>query len=294
MELQINPSQPNSFTNKLEEAVKSLIRIENYDPYSHSIHHNFELTDGPKILRVFGTKHFSEPESRLFKAIIDSMEEFRPEMVWVEGLRDIRTGSTPDVRSRYLAEVSKLSREESVKMAEGRLGAKIAQDLGANVYSIEPSLGELFDYHLKAGYSKRDILTSYIDYTLSVAHLYTGQMTPIELANYRLNMIMNECSWGRNELTLDIVERRTRELFNDFPINNTQWFFEKVNCLQKKDHPEYSVLNEISAADTYFRDVAFLERIAASLDRYTKVFVLVGASHAFMQEPALRELFNID
>lgn len=51
-----------------------------------------------------------------------------------------------------------------------------------------------------------------------------------------------------------------------------------------------TVINQIARATSQYRDRFMVSEIAKALQTHKKIFVVFGASHAVMQEPALKEL----
>ncbi|MDQ6984847.1 MAG: hypothetical protein Q9M91_03935 [Candidatus Dojkabacteria bacterium] len=55
---------------------------------------------------------------------------------------------------------------------------------------------------------------------------------------------------------------------------------------------KWTIVNEIGNKLSSFRDTYILEYIQAKLQEYDKVFIIFGASHAVMQEKAVRSIMK--
>ena len=64
-------------------------------------------------------------------------------------------------------------------------------------------------------------------------------------------------------------------------------FIDPIPWEEKKD--KQTTLNRIGEASSLFRDKKIVSDIADALKTHKRVFVVYGASHAAMQEPALRK-----
>jgi hypothetical protein len=289
-----NNIQISDFVTQSTQVLKLIMPMSSYNPNSHPTPYVYSITGLGKQLFVYGSRHFSDEKSPLFAEVCQSFERLRPTLLLTETIREIRSTYPEQKKQEFYAKVAGMSRQEAVQMSEGRLGVKLALECGAAVRGLEPSLGLQMQYLLDRGFTKVDILSFFIFSTLSVSHLYSETMTPLELAAYRLGMLSGESDWSSDELQLDIVERRCREIFGEFPVADHAWFSPRVDPTTSRQKREFSVINEVCIADTEFRDIHFVKEIARGLNEYDIVFVLYGASHAAMQERSLRALFERD
>lgn len=82
-----------------------------------------------------------------------------------------------------------------------------------------------------------------------------------------------------------------QELLSELEVDNRLKYLSQVDPIPW-DGNRQTVLNEVARASSNFRDRFIVERIAVGLEKYDRLFVVYGASHALRQEPALRALFS--
>lgn len=76
-------------------------------------------------------------------------------------------------------------------------------------------------------------------------------------------------------------------------VENDEQTLDYVDPIPWEDkRDKQTVLNQVARATSQYRDAFMVSEIAKALETHKKIFVVFGASHAVMQEPALRELIQ--
>lgn len=246
--------------------------------------HVFTLEKEGKKLVFMGTKHVNNPDDPLFDQIQNKFNELKPDMIFIEGKRFINT-QKDKTREYY----NNKSLEECIQEGESTFALKLAIDAGIDFESPEPSYGKEIKYLLESGYSQSDI-HKYYTYRIIYQFQREFPKSTITACKEYIAKYMQrfrEASGWDNEILTKLDESILAEIGTgdnrrySSQSDPTPW-----------EGVEYTPTKQISAASGQYRDEYIFERIVSGLDTYDTVFVVYGASHAIVQEPALRAYFE--
>ncbi|MES2622854.1 MAG: hypothetical protein V4576_00425 [Patescibacteria group bacterium] len=246
--------------------------------------HVFKLEKGNKKLFYVGTMHTNKPENPLFREIKNEFNTLQPEIVMLEGRRYINTE-----KENYRNYYKDKTLEETIGEGEPTFTLKLAVDAGIDFESPEPSQRKEIQHLVDLGYSQVDIHRYYAyrniyqflrensPSTISACKEYVQKF----MVNFRIRSGWNEELL--NELDANILAEIGTGDNKRFSIGSdpTPWPGE-----------EYPITGQIAAASGQFRDEYMVEEVIRALQKYDKVFIVYGAYHALVQEPALRAYFD--
>jgi hypothetical protein len=272
----------------LEPVLASIMTHEAYAETRHGRPYIFELNHGPKELCYVGAGHTNNPDSPLFDQIEASFEKAQPEMVFVEGF------STHMDKNEFNEQIKTASREQVIEqMGESGFTIKLGVEHGLDWHSPEPTDKEQYAYLVDQGFSHDEIFAWDIVHMLPQYYRQVKKTTFQEyVEQYRLRFIENT-EWENFDYSYDrAVELIEGIVGHSFEVNSEEEAKDFVDPIPWEDKKvRQTVFNRLSAASNLLRDRKIVTDIANALETYDRLFVVYGASHAVMQEPALRKLF---
>jgi len=246
--------------------------------------HVFTIEKNGKKLVYFGTAHTNKKEDPLFTEIQKQFDEAKSHMMFVEGMRHLN-----EMKEQYRSQYASKSLDDCKNEGDPSFALKLAVDAGIDFESPEPRQGDEIRHVLELGYEKKDI---YAYYMYRIIYQYQrGETSPtvegckIYLQRY-MDVFRTNSEWDSDEL--DVLERHMLEEIGTGDKNRFKRSIDPIPW----DGKEYGNINKVSDASGRYRDVYILSRIIEGLKKYDTVFVVYGASHAVIEEPALREYFE--
>ena len=252
------------FPNLMEERIMS---FEDYLKIKHPVPYIFELHKGQKALLYLGAQHSADSNHPQFGAFKSDFERFKPELVLLEG------GDWPE---KYASE------QEAIKHAEVAFLSYLARKYDVPSRSCEPqnkeeikSLSRKFSReHIFAHYALRSI-TGFFH---KEGHTRVGRA----IIGFK-----EDSAWKDFDYSLENLRGIHRGLFKkDIDVNDRDFYVKITNPTLG-----FSIINEVAAAATKLRDEYVVKLIKRSFKKYNRILIIMGASHAVMQEPALRGYF---
>lgn len=230
-----------------------------------------------------------DPKNHLFGEIEAAFKEANPDIVFVEGV-NVRGD-----RDKFNERVKAATREEVIEhMGESGFTLKLGVDKGVEWRSPEPTDEDLYEDLLAKGFSRDQI------FAWDVFHIlpqYNRLMKKEGFRNYvqgfidRFKQTTNwegfDYSYERAIQLGEQILGRPIDVENELEATD---FIDPIPWEEKKD--KQTILNRIGEQSSLFRDRKIVSDIADALKTHKRVFVVYGASHAVMQEPALRKLLE--
>jgi hypothetical protein len=225
-----------------------------------------------KRLIYYGATHSQNPADTMFDDIERKFHELKPEIAFNEG------GNWPvynnrDSTIRYSGESGFLRRLCKVK--------------NVLVQSIEPP-DSLEVNHLLSKFKREDILLMY----------FVRQVEQISA----LSFIDSEVEINIDRFIRTLKGKGLRltetELNHRYFVSLYEKFYKKSFDKNTFDPTTYwpiynkTLLNKISRESSYFRDNYAIKEIEKALEKYDKVFVVMGGSHLLVQEPMLKYIIR--
>ena len=239
---------------------------EEYGRVRHAYPYVFELTHGKGALLVFGAAHTTDPSDPQVARIAELWRKFRPTLALNEG------GDPP-----ALADAAEAVR----RFAEGGFLRHLAARDGVPVRTFEPALAEEAGA-LRARFSEERIK---LFYALRQAAQYRRQKndTPVEefigfVLDYYLGRQAGLQGPPRNAAELEQSCARHFPALLDWREVPAEWF--------DPTRPLYFT-NEIARETGHFRDRHIVRLLVDEVKKGERVFVVIGGTHAVMQERAL-------
>lgn len=273
----------------LEEALSHLMTAEEYaEIYAGrewGESHVFPLEKGDKKLYYFGSPHVNDPSHPIFAEIEKAFNEAQPEIVFVEGVTvygDI---------NRFNERMKAGPREG---LSESGFVIKLALEKGAEWHSPEPTFESLYAHLLQDGFSKDQIFAEEV---LGMLPQYHRELTHGGFEKYVESYIKHfqqDTNWENfdysYENAIQIAESILGRKIDVENEPNPTSLIDPIPWEHRRD--TQTVLNQASRATSVFRDRQIVREIAEALKTYNKIFVVYGSTHAVVQEPALRKLFE--
>lgn len=284
------PRSPGVYESRLPAAKAAMMRWEDYS--AKPLPYIVPLDNGKKKITGYGASHVNTP--RDLERIRSSFEELNPDFVFIEGWATLA-----QVLPAMKATMGETSEESLLKRGDEVLWTlNLALKNGVNVESPEPTPAEEVAQLRKHGFADDMIFAFYFFRTVS-GYVREKEMGPVNpFAVYMENRVKSLCE---NLLHLPYSLERAEELSQKIwgegiNLKDRDFYKYKVNpaVLRTDGNPEYSVVNEVNTAVSTFRNNRILERAAAKLETHNRGFIVYGATHIVMLEPAFRVLLGTD
>ncbi len=269
----------------IETILKSIMTAEEYGRIWHEIPYKFVLRAGGKELHYFGSDHIKDQSSPIFSEIEESFLRANPEIVFVEGI----AGATAEFEER----IKKMSRNEVIeKFGEPSFTLKLAAENGIDWWCPEPEWETFFEELLGHGFTKDEIFVWYVLRSLNQYNAKVHREGYEKYASGYIERIKRYTNWPDFNYTFEHAMCLGEKIIgNKIDVENME--FNYVSPVPRAGREKHeTVLNRVATASTLIRDRKIVSDIIKVFEKYNKVFIVYGASHAVMQEPALRKFFE--
>lgn len=253
----------------------------------HARPYIYEVADDAVTIHYVGFGHSNDPENAQFKTVEHDYANFNPDLVVVEGINNLENRQ---------AEMENLlsgnSKEDIIRQSgETGLAAKLAFDRGIDYVSPEPSFDEEIAFLLQRGFSQEDIIAAYI------ARQITGFQRKESRGTFEAEMEAQlrelESALKLDHVDLQQALKRIEEITGK-PLNleDKELYRHLSDPIPWPDKDDFGVTNQIAQASSLYRDNYMMQRLKEYKDKYKRIFIVFGASHAVMQEPAIRKMME--
>ncbi|HTE48604.1 MAG TPA: hypothetical protein VK675_01720 [Candidatus Paceibacterota bacterium] len=284
-----------SFTNRenqaetLEPVLASIMTAEEYSHTEHVTPYIFELQAGDKKLRYFGSPHVRDPQNPLFAEIETAFNEVNPDIVFMEGV------SIHGDKTDFDERVKAASREEAIElMGESGFTLKLCAEKGIEWRSPEPTDTDLYNDLLAKGFSKEQIFAWDVFHILPQYNRLTDKKGFKPYVQGFVERFKQATNWEGFDYSYERAIQLGEQLLGRYiDVENepdASDFIDPIPWEEKKG--KQTILNRIGETSSLFRDRKIVSDIANALETHKRIFVVYGASHAAMQEPALRKLLE--
>ena len=264
--------------------------FKEYAEQHHDIPYVFELEKGPKKLVYYGSDHSNDPAHRIFNDIEQRFNNASPQIVIVEGIPLLNSQKD---RAREMA--SGMSSEQVIKkFGEPGFAVKLAVDAGIEMESPEPQYKEEVDHLLKQGFSKEEVFAFYMYRHINQYHRIPDQPSVEEFLKPEIEQFKKSSEWPGFDYSIENLRRIGQTIWGENSnFDDPDVAAQRVDpTLWAGTEEKQTRINLVSQACNNFRDQFIVKRIREILKQYDRVFVVYGASHAYMQEPALKKIFE--
>lgn len=110
----------------------------------------------------------------------------------------------------------------------------------------------------------------------------------------KLNSLKQNSNWNDFDFSYEHVEKLSQEWWEkDFNPDDKDFYADKTDPIPWKENlGQRNRTNLIATACTRYRDEKVIEAVHENLKNHDRILVVYGASHAVMQEPAIRKLLE--
>ena len=245
--------------------------------YEHRNKH-LELHDGESSLFWLYTIHTASADNPIFNEIELKIDEFRPDVVFVEGGGNRSKDST---------------REDAIRNGESPFTSFYAKSKGILVKDIEPSFKDQLT-HLQSKYSAESILAFYIVRQIGSIQL-TGNARKQSLENIMVNM-RNELV--KSGLVIDSTIHQFDKLLEvvnsniSAKIDSKNWEGSKMYREYGSNRRGNKIFQKIYSEITSYRNVYLVDLIEKAKRDYKRIFIVMGAAHLAETKDKLKILYN--
>lgn len=259
-------------------------RSEHEQPYI------YEIVRGDKKLVYFGAYHAYDPADPMFAEIQQRFDDLKPDVVVVEGMGKLSEQSamvSEKVRQMSLEDVTR-------KGGEAAFAMKLAVDTGIEVVSPEPDdRAEIADLEAH-GFTKEQIFAFHMYRSVAQYWRQVPASAIDEFIEPYIDMFKASVDWKDFDFSLDHLEEIGRGIWGEAAN------LEDVDAANARIDPvpwsgtekNQTVVNEVARRSSQFRDEHIVSAIRQLAKKHDRILAMYGASHAFMQQPALRTLFE--
>lgn len=233
------------------------------------------LDGAGKRLLFYGSRHSNDKNNPMFKDIERYFYDTHPQIVLVEG--DFN-------KNKYSDMDSAIARGESAYVTY------LAQKEGIPLGSVEPPMPLQFQT-LLGEYSKEKILLMYLFRQL---YQYQRQNQNVkidferETQDYASSLAKQGLPLNEDDLKPgSIIDTLKRYLNQD--INNSSWADIDYYSIVYKSGSE---INEIYQKVLDMRNQYLLDTIKDNLDKYDRVFIIMGGDHVKSERQYIEEIFS--
>ncbi len=278
---------------KFKDEINSfpVMSFEEYSQRKHVQPYIYEIEAGAKKLSYFGSHHSHDPNDPMFAEIENMLEPLDAQLVMVEGFEGLNEN-----KEQIIENLSTESYEEAIERGgEFRFTMKLAASRGIDMQSPEPKSSDEIK-HLESRFSREGIFVFYLYRSLNQYWRLNEAKRPSidDYLKLELEDFKALTEWENFDYSIDNLEYIGRDIWGaEGDFDNKEVASDRIDPIPWPDKQEtQTVINDIARASTRYRDEYIVTKIKEALEKHDRVFVVYGASHAYMQEPALRALLK--
>ena len=267
-----------------------IMSIDDYYKTPHTFPYSFKIeSPNKKQLLFYGEMHSNDPKNKQYQEIENAFNDFKPDLVVIEGINKLSKNSPKNIKDTSILKI----KSESFETLINKCGApcyvcKIAADNNIPVICPEPPEKDKIDWLIKKGFTQDQIFALW-SFEVVNQYLRLQQKPPFDdYISPFLSHFKNQWAWQDYDFSINQM-KRVGNLFYGIELNLQDTLFYDRRTSPNSDG---TIINKLSAKDTYFRDNYIVNEIKGYLHDYNRIFIVYGASHAIMQEKALRKLMQ--
>jgi len=273
----------------VKEAQQAVMTAEEYAQTEHGRPYVYEAEAGDKKVTYFAPGHSWDPSNPVWSQLKQKFEEANPDIVLVEGFDNLE-----ERRQQVIEAASKYGEEEVIgRMAESGLALKLAAERGIDFSSPEPKFSDEIAHLEQQGLSRNAIFAYYI---FRMVPQWQQHQTKDDFREYiqrEIENIRRATQWDGFDYTYENAERIAQQFWGESINLDEPEYYADVDPIpweEKKD--QQTEVNLVARASSRFRDQYVIGQIAEHLKTHDRLFIVYGASHAVMQEPAIKKLME--
>ncbi len=263
------------------------------DLTNRKLPHRYELAKDGKALIAYGSGHFSNPDNPAFKVIAEDVKNLHPDLILIEGLEAINTISDEEKEAHRTN--ATVSAEDILKRhGENAYLASLAIESGIEVQSPEPSRADLNNYALERGATKEQIFAEEIATLIHQYNWLTDKPSFDEYISGWLERVKIEFGWEGFDFSMDNFKRILKESTGkEFDLEDKETIKQCADPIPWPDQ-QWNGLRAAAQLRNLARDRHIIHEIEEALKTHNKIYIVFGASHLVMLEPALRKMMDVD
>jgi len=273
----------------VETAKRAIMPAEEYAELEHERPYVYEVEAGDKKVTYFAPGHSWDPDNPAWEDLKNKFKNANPDSVLVEGIP-----SLSEKKQHYIEALKTHSEEEIIsKMGEPGLSIKLAVENNVDFDCPEPSWSEEIKHLERQGFSREEIFGYYV-FRQSVQWQKSESKEDFKdyLQQYTDGLKQNT-DWDDFDYSYKHAEELSRKWWSRELADDKRFYSDKVDPIPwEGSEIERSRTNLVATASTRFRDERAIEMVDEKLKGHDRIFIVYGASHAVMQEPAIRRLLE--
>lgn len=255
-----------------------ILKFEELDKLNPTYPYTFKLENGNKSLLYYGTKHIFNPDDPEFDEIRKQFAEFKPQLALWEGSVDMDLSSEDNAKRKggEAGYLNYLAKQAGIPTKNLDVPMEVDLNFQAEKFGKEAAF---------AFFCLRQMNT--LSRMVDQGQVVNEHKVKFGLEN-RIKELEEKSEWSDFDFSLENLKK----IFKGLLQENLKLDISKWNKEWLGQHYHHSVLNEIFRSSIEFRDIYTVNFIIEQFKEYDRIFVLMGGSHAYMEEPALRKWFE--
>jgi hypothetical protein len=254
-----------------------LIPYQKYQEIEHQVPYFFKIGTNDQCLYYFGSKHSYDPNDSQFHELAEKWKEFISTTKEEDSVVLVEGGKRPYIEDEI----------ESIQQGgEASFITTLAQKAGIEAESPEPEESLEREQLLKK--FTPDEIQYY--YFARVVYQWSRKDPQPNFEEYVTNYLeqdQHSSKWNF-DFSMKNMMQIHQKLFNTpFDKTDADFFYNSIDPTQNN-----CVINDVSRESGVIRDLEIVVQIKKHWEEGKSIYVVYGASHAVMQEPALRYLTN--
>ncbi len=254
-----------------------LMKYEDYSKLEHETPYTFALEKDNQFIYYFGEHHTFDPDDEQFRKNETYWNEFISKTNGENCIALVEGGKRPLYKTR----------DESI-LKQGGAGflTWLATQENIETFSPEPPAKYVFS-ELEKHFAKEEI-----EYYFFARMCYQWnnlvEKPPFEVyVGNSLKYDKSESGWNNFDFSIENMKKITKDMFAiEFDENARDFFYKIINPTTT-----FSKINEVSRfEDEGFRDTYIVDQIERLWKEGKNIFIVYGASHAVVQEKALKHI----
>jgi|GEM_PF-5301053 len=256
-----------------------------YNNVSHPLPYEYRLQNGDNELFYFGTKHTCNPEEREFNRIKTIFKEFKPEVVFAEGVLQLHNAERAQI---FQETIAKLNEYEAAQKGENIFTVHCGIKYQCRIICPEPTIIDEAEYISKNGYSKEHIVLFYICKFLSRQY----NAAPVEYVNKGLQYLKIHLKWDFDFSWTNFVSIHSQIIGKCEQYRHSDMYKRLTDPVPRQENKTLFQTNipHISYLSNIYRDCCIILNILDCFKDNNKLLVVFGATHAYVQKRLILNL----
>ena len=256
-----------------------LMSFEEYSSIlnKHTRPYFYSIKSSNQFLYYFGSKHTYDPTHPQFELLQKEWSDFLQKT----------SGAKSVVIFEGIANINNQATQEEVIKKYGESGAIVFMSSKENIPCIRPEPTVEYEVEkLLNEFSKEEVFYFYI-----IRGIVTWQRTVVkkefdEYITLNIKRYQDILKWESFDFSFDAIKKIHGHIFGkEFDLSDKE-YIAKIPSPSFKE----SRINEIARMSSMIRNIAILDCIEKYWMEGNNIFVVYGANHAVMQEPAIKSL----